>query len=149
MSLIVYIIVLFLSGLFVGALGRLALPGPDPMTLLQTAAVGIAGSFLAGVVWAILFHRNGGGVLGIDLALRIAQESIERLYPGGRLFLYTGTPVIAGTDQFFSNIRARLEERGVRYTYDEIDPDVFGEELEGPGYQQVDRIAVVALTVDV
>ncbi|TMK62095.1 MAG: GlsB/YeaQ/YmgE family stress response membrane protein [Actinobacteria bacterium] len=63
MSLIVYIIVLFLSGLFVGALARLALPGPDPMTLLQTAVVGIAGSFLAGVVWAILFHRNGGGVL--------------------------------------------------------------------------------------
>ena len=63
MSLIVYIVVLFLSGLFVGALARLALPGPDPMTLLQTAAVGIAGSFLAGVVWAILFHRNGGGVL--------------------------------------------------------------------------------------
>jgi uncharacterized membrane protein YeaQ/YmgE (transglycosylase-associated protein family) len=62
-SLIVYILVLFLSGLFVGALGRLALPGPDPMTLLQTAAVGIAGSFLAGVVWAIVFHRNGGGVL--------------------------------------------------------------------------------------
>src|SRR5438309_2636774 len=63
MSLIAYIIVLFLSGLFVGALARLALPGPDPMTLLQTAVVGIAGSFLAGVVWAILFHRNGGGVL--------------------------------------------------------------------------------------
>jgi uncharacterized membrane protein YeaQ/YmgE (transglycosylase-associated protein family) len=63
MSLIVYILVLFLSGLFVGALARLALPGPDPMTLVQTAAVGLAGSFLAGLVWALLFHRNGGGIL--------------------------------------------------------------------------------------
>jgi uncharacterized membrane protein YeaQ/YmgE (transglycosylase-associated protein family) len=62
-SVIAYIVLLFLSGLFVGALARLALPGRDPLTLLQTALVGIAGSFLAGVVWALLFHRNGGGIL--------------------------------------------------------------------------------------
>jgi hypothetical protein len=29
----------------------------------MTALVGIAGSFLAGLVWAVLFHRNGGGIL--------------------------------------------------------------------------------------
>jgi uncharacterized membrane protein YeaQ/YmgE (transglycosylase-associated protein family) len=63
MSLIAYIILIAISGLFVGALGRLALPGRDPMTLFQTMLVGIAGSAAAGVVYALLFHRNGGGVL--------------------------------------------------------------------------------------
>jgi uncharacterized membrane protein YeaQ/YmgE (transglycosylase-associated protein family) len=63
LSIIVYIIVLFFTGLIVGALARLALPGRDPMSLVQTALVGIAGSFLAGVVYALLFHRNGGGIL--------------------------------------------------------------------------------------
>jgi len=63
LSLIVYIIVLFFTGLIVGALARLALPGRDPMTIPQTALVGVAGSLLAGIVWALLFHRNGGGVL--------------------------------------------------------------------------------------
>ncbi|MEA2457709.1 MAG: hypothetical protein QOC95_681 [Thermoleophilaceae bacterium] len=63
MSLIAYIILLAISGLFVGALGRLALPGRDPMTLFQTMLVGIAGSAAAGAVYALLFHRNGGGVL--------------------------------------------------------------------------------------
>jgi uncharacterized membrane protein YeaQ/YmgE (transglycosylase-associated protein family) len=63
LSLIVYILVLFLTGLLVGALARLALPGRDPLTLLQTALVGIAGSFAAGLVWMALFHRNGGGIL--------------------------------------------------------------------------------------
>lgn len=63
MSLIAYIIVLFLVGLIVGALARLALPGRDPMSILQTALVGIGGSFLAGLVYAVLFHRNGGGIL--------------------------------------------------------------------------------------
>ena len=63
MSLIVYIIVLFFTGLIVGALARLALPGRDPMSLPMTALVGIGGSFLAGLVYAALFHRNGGGIL--------------------------------------------------------------------------------------
>jgi methylase of polypeptide subunit release factors len=94
-------------------------------------------------------YRDGGGPFGIELALRIVEESLERLYPGGRLFFYTGTPVIAGVDQFFLNMSTRLDARGARYTYEEIDPDVFGEELESAAYGKVDRIAVVALTVDV
>ena len=63
MSLIGYIIALAVTGLIVGALARLALPGRDPMSLLQTMLVGIAGSFAAGLLYAALFHRNGGGIL--------------------------------------------------------------------------------------
>ena len=47
MSLIAYLILLFVTGLIVGTLGRLALPGRDPMTITQTALIGIAGSFIA------------------------------------------------------------------------------------------------------
>ena len=47
MSLIVYLLLLPIIGLIVGALGRLALPGPDPMTVGQTILIGIAGSFIA------------------------------------------------------------------------------------------------------
>ncbi|MDX6641928.1 MAG: hypothetical protein QOF12_2939 [Solirubrobacteraceae bacterium] len=54
MSLISFIIATFFSGLIVGALARLALPGRDPMTLFQTALVGIAGSFGAGLLVALL-----------------------------------------------------------------------------------------------
>lgn len=64
MSLIVYLILLVVTGLVVGALGRLALPGRDPMTLPQTAMIGIAGSFLAGLIALALFHgRAGGGIV--------------------------------------------------------------------------------------
>jgi hypothetical protein len=48
---------------------------------------------------------------------------------------------------FFAAVRPRLESRNCKYTYEEIDPDVFGEELESAPYDQADRIAVVALTV--
>ncbi len=64
MDVIVYLLVLALSGLVIGALGRLALPGPDPMTVLQTILLGIAASFIAGLIWwAISGNRNGGGIL--------------------------------------------------------------------------------------
>src|SRR4051794_5707398 len=63
MSLIAYIIALLFTGLIVGALARLALPGRDPMSIFQTILVGVAGSFAAGLLYALLFHRNGGGIL--------------------------------------------------------------------------------------
>jgi uncharacterized membrane protein YeaQ/YmgE (transglycosylase-associated protein family) len=63
MSVIAYLILLALSGLVVGALGRLALPGRDPMTLLQTMLVGIGGSLAGGLLYWLLFKRQGGGIL--------------------------------------------------------------------------------------
>jgi methylase of polypeptide subunit release factors len=92
-------------------------------------------------------YRHGGGDFGFELSVRIVKEGIDRLYPGGTLFLYTGTPVIDGADMFFAAVRPRLESRNCKYTYEEIDPDVFGEELDSAPYDRADRIAVVALTV--
>ena len=50
MGLLVYLIVLAISGLIVGALARLALPGPDPMSIWMTILIGLAGSFIGGLV---------------------------------------------------------------------------------------------------
>jgi uncharacterized membrane protein YeaQ/YmgE (transglycosylase-associated protein family) len=63
MSVIVYLILLAVSGLIVGALARLALPGRDPMSLFQTMLIGIAGSFAAGLVSWLVFGREGAGIL--------------------------------------------------------------------------------------
>jgi release factor glutamine methyltransferase len=93
-------------------------------------------------------YRHGGGEFGFDLSLRIVEAGIDRLRPGGRLVLYTGTPVIDGADKFHEALQPLLSTRGCTYTYEEIDPDVFGEELESPPYDRADRIAVVLLTVE-
>lgn len=64
MSLLAYLILLFFTGLLVGALARLALPGRDPMSIMQTVAVGLAGSFIAGLIATAVFNgRNGGGII--------------------------------------------------------------------------------------
>jgi uncharacterized membrane protein YeaQ/YmgE (transglycosylase-associated protein family) len=63
MSFIIYIVVILVGGLIVGGLARLAVPGPDPMSLWATALLGIGGSLLGGVVFRILFD-SGVGFLG-------------------------------------------------------------------------------------
>ena len=88
-------------------------------------------------------YRDGGGELGTDLSVRIAAEALDRLRPGGRLILYTGTPVVEGEHVLWRRLAPLL--RSVRYDYRELDPDVFGEELERTAYAHVERIAVVAL----
>jgi uncharacterized membrane protein YeaQ/YmgE (transglycosylase-associated protein family) len=67
--MITFLIILALSGLIVGGLARLALPGPDPMSIWMTMAIGIAGSFIGGlVVYAITGGRYTGGFIVSVLA---------------------------------------------------------------------------------
>jgi uncharacterized membrane protein YeaQ/YmgE (transglycosylase-associated protein family) len=79
--MIMFIILLVLTGLVVGALGRLALPGPDPMSIGQTILVGIGGSLIAGIIGRLLFGGRGGGFilavlcsLGIVYLVRRSRE---------------------------------------------------------------------------
>jgi uncharacterized membrane protein YeaQ/YmgE (transglycosylase-associated protein family) len=66
MSLLAYLILLAVTGLFVGALARLILPGPDPMSIGQTILLGLAGNFIAGlVVWLLWRHTAPGLVLSV------------------------------------------------------------------------------------
>lgn len=69
--LVLYILSLLLSGLIIGALGRLAIPGPSPMSVGQTIAVGIGGSLIGGILGAVLFNRPGGLLLSVAAAALI------------------------------------------------------------------------------
>ena len=90
-------------------------------------------------------YRDGGEGLGTALSARIAREALERLLPGGRLLLYTATPVVDGAHLLWPALERLLS--GTRWDYRELDPDVFGEELDRYNYATVERIAVVALDV--
>jgi methylase of polypeptide subunit release factors len=90
-------------------------------------------------------YRHGGGDLGRALSVKIGAQALQRLLPGGRLILYTGVAIVDGVDHFIREMEPFLGEAGCTYTYSEIDPDVFGEELERPVYRNADRIAAVGL----
>jgi uncharacterized membrane protein YeaQ/YmgE (transglycosylase-associated protein family) len=78
MSVIVYLIVLAATGLLVGALARLALPGPDPMTIPETMLVGIGGAFAAGLIARLLFGSPAPGILLSVLAATGIVHVIRR-----------------------------------------------------------------------
>jgi uncharacterized protein (TIGR03382 family) len=68
-----------LSGLVVGALGRLALPGPDPMSIGMTILVGLGGSLIGGIVGGVVFDSDGGSlvlaVLGATLLVWLVRRN--------------------------------------------------------------------------
>jgi uncharacterized membrane protein YeaQ/YmgE (transglycosylase-associated protein family) len=79
MGVLVYLILLALSGLIVGALARLALPGPDPMSIWMTIAIGLAGSFIGGLVMlAITGGQNAGGIVVAVAAATLIVYLIRR-----------------------------------------------------------------------
>jgi SAM-dependent methyltransferase len=92
-------------------------------------------------------YRHGGGRFGEALSVRIVREGLPRLAPGGRLVLYTGVAMVDGEDPLLQGLRGNLDERGWPWSYRELDPDVFGEELDQPAYEEAERIAAVALVV--
>lgn len=92
-------------------------------------------------------YRHGGEALGADLSVRIVHESVRRLSLGGSLVLYTGVAIVDGQDPFLAAVKNTLQDATLSWSYRELDPDVFGEELLEAGYEHVDRIAAVELIV--
>ena len=83
MSLIAIIIVLTLQGLIIGAFARLALPGKDPLTIPQTIAVGLAGSFIAGLLTFALFDEPAPSFLAALVFSVLILYFIRRRRGGG------------------------------------------------------------------
>jgi uncharacterized membrane protein YeaQ/YmgE (transglycosylase-associated protein family) len=74
------LIFLVIWGLVVGALARLALPGPDPMGILPTIGLGLAGSFVGGLLAGLLWARSAGfifSVIGAILLLYLYRRFVQ------------------------------------------------------------------------
>jgi uncharacterized membrane protein YeaQ/YmgE (transglycosylase-associated protein family) len=54
------IISLVITGLIVGALGRLAIPGPNPMSIGKTILVGLGGAIIGGIVGRVISANSPG-----------------------------------------------------------------------------------------
>jgi uncharacterized membrane protein YeaQ/YmgE (transglycosylase-associated protein family) len=86
------IVAILLTGLVVGALGRLAVPGRDPMPLWLTILIGIAGSIVGGIIAVSLGFGLGGVFVLSVLAATLIVIAYRRIVqkrtvtgPGSRL----------------------------------------------------------------
>jgi methylase of polypeptide subunit release factors len=90
-------------------------------------------------------YRDGGALHGDALSVQLVDDALPRLHPGGELLLYTGVAMTGQDDPFRTAIRDALNRQCTCWQYQELDPDVFGEQLDEPGYEDVERIAAVWL----
>ena len=90
--MVTFIIVLLIVGFIAGAIARLLMPGRDPLGILGTIALGVAGSFVGGFLQNLVqyhslsvhsFHPVGliGSIIGAWVLLLILRlTGIERRY---------------------------------------------------------------------
>ena len=72
------------AGFITGALARLAVPGPDPMPVWLTIAIGLAGSFGGGAIAALIWGWDstyGVSILGFVVAILLVI-AYRRFYQG-------------------------------------------------------------------
>ena len=81
-ALLLYLIYLLVAGILVGALARLVLPGPDPMSWPATLGYGVAGSLLGGIVGGVLGLGRFAFVLSIACAAGLIWYFRRRNKPG-------------------------------------------------------------------
>lgn len=85
-----FILVIFVFGIIFGALARLIVPGPDPMGIMATWALGVGGSLLGGFLGYAVFGADiedgavqAGGIFGSIIG-SILLLLVVRLLRGGR-----------------------------------------------------------------
>jgi uncharacterized membrane protein YeaQ/YmgE (transglycosylase-associated protein family) len=128
-----FVIAILISGLVTGGLARLAVPGPDPMPLWLTIAIGLTGSIAGAVLGDVISGGNGYVIsflsLGVAIALVIAyRHYIQRRPiwgPGALRFPERGL----GVEQ----ARERLNKIG-------IDPDALT-----PDPKKITQIRLLAM----
>ena len=73
MGIVAFLLILAGSGLLIGALARLALPGPDPMSWPATLVYGLVGSLVGGLISRLL---HVPGLLDVLVAVACAAALI-------------------------------------------------------------------------
>ena len=92
-------------------------------------------------------YRDGGDMHGARLSLDWALEAARRIEPGGTVLLYTGSAIVDGRDPLREALEEELAPLSCALRYEEIDPDIFGELIGTPGYEDVERLAAVGAVI--
>lgn len=92
-------------------------------------------------------YRDGGGLFGGQVAYEWVEQALCYLVPDGTMLLYTGAAFVDGRAPLVDRIESLCREADAKLSTEEIDPDVFGEELDQSHYSQVERIAALGIRI--
>lgn len=112
MSLGLVLAILF-SGFITGALARFAIPGPDPMPLWLTIAIGLAGSIVGAVVGDAIAGDNGYVVSFLSFGVAIALVASYRRWVQRRPIFGPGALAFPERGVGVELQRERLKKLGI------------------------------------
>lgn len=92
-------------------------------------------------------YRDGGDLLGGAVSLDWVRQSLAKLRPARVILLYTAAAYVGGRAPLLIAIEEECRAARASLVVDEIDPDVFGEQLFEPGYEEVERLAAVGIKI--
>jgi uncharacterized membrane protein YeaQ/YmgE (transglycosylase-associated protein family) len=110
------VLAILISGFFTGALARLAIPGPDPMPIWLTIAIGLTGSIVGAVIGKAISNDNGYVISFLSFGIAIALVASYRKYIQRRPIFGPGALAFPKSGLGVEQQRGRLRKLG-------IDPD--------------------------
>jgi uncharacterized membrane protein YeaQ/YmgE (transglycosylase-associated protein family) len=110
------VLAILVSGFFTGALARLAIPGPDPMPIWLTIAIGLTGSIVGAVIGKAISNDNGYVISFLSFGVAIVLVASYRKYVQRRPVFGPGALAFPKTGLGVEQQRERLQKLG-------IDPD--------------------------
>jgi methylase of polypeptide subunit release factors len=90
-------------------------------------------------------YRDGGSLHGAETTLSWIAQAVMHLTHEGAVIAYSGAAIVDGVDELREELRRRY---GSALHYEEIDVDIFGEEIGCGAYRQVERIAAVGIVIE-
>jgi uncharacterized membrane protein YeaQ/YmgE (transglycosylase-associated protein family) len=110
------VLAILFSGLVTGALARFAIPGPDPMPIWLTIAIGLTGSIVGAVVGKEISDDNGYVVSFLSFGVAIALVAAYRRFVQHRPIFGPGAMAFPERGLGVSETREKLRQLG-------FDPD--------------------------
>jgi release factor glutamine methyltransferase len=92
-------------------------------------------------------YRDGGDLLGGAVALEWTNQALAGMAPGGILLLYCGVAYERGRAPLVDALQKLCDEARATLTVEELEVDVFGEELDNAAYATAERIAAVGAVI--
>ncbi len=128
-----FVLAILVSGFFTGALARLAIPGPDPMPIWLTIAIGLTGSIIGAVVGKAISNDNGYVISFTSFGVAIALVAAYRRFVQQRPIFGPGATEFPKRGLGVEQQRERLHKLGV-------DPDALR-----PDPKQLERARLEAM----
>jgi uncharacterized membrane protein YeaQ/YmgE (transglycosylase-associated protein family) len=128
-----FILAILISGFITGGLARFAIPGPDPMPIWLTIAIGLTGSIVGAAIGNEISHDNGYLVSFLSFGIAMALVASYRRFVQKRPIWGPGALAFPERGLGVEQQRERLQKLG-------IDPSALS-----PGPKRLERVRLEAM----